>query len=253
VEGLGLPVFNTVAQAVAETDANVSIIFVPAAFATDAILEAIDAGLPVVVCITEGIPVHDMVKVRHYLKGRSSVVIGPNCPGLITPGARARAGIMPPDVFMPGRVGVLSRSGTLLYDAVAQLTERGIGQSTALGIGGDPVPGMTFIEALDLFQADQETDALVLIGEIGGNAEQEAANYIRSGRFTKPVVSFIAGRTAPPGRRMGHAGAIVSGGTGTWEEKVAALKAAGATLVESPADIGVTAEQTFGRQGVLAR
>ena len=253
VEGLGLPVFNTVAQAVRETGANVSIIFVPAAFATDAILEAVDAGLPLVVCITEGIPVHDMVKVRYYLKGMSSVLIGPNCPGIIAPATKARAGIMPPDVFLAGRVGVLSRSGTLLYDAVAQLTERGIGQSTALGIGGDPVPGMTFIEALALFQADPETDALVLIGEIGGNAEQEAAAYISSDRFTKPVVSFIAGRTAPPGRRMGHAGAIVSGGTGTWEEKVAALKAAGAVVVDSPADIGLTAEQTFGKQGILSR
>jgi succinyl-CoA synthetase alpha subunit len=216
VEGLGLPVFNTVAQAVRETGANVSIIFVPAAFATDAILEAVDAGLPLVVCITEGIPVHDMVKVRYYLRNRQSVLIGPNCPGIISPATRARAGIMPPDVFIPGRIGVLSRSGTLLYDAVAQLTEKGIGQSTALGIGGDPVPGMTFTEALDLFQADPETDALVLIGEIGGTAEQEAASHIKSGKFTKPVVAFIGGRTAPPGRRC--AGAIISGGTGTWGE-----------------------------------
>jgi len=251
VEGLGVPVFNTVAEAIRETGANVSIIFVPAAFATDAILEAVDAGLPLVVCITEGIPVHDMVRVRRFLRGRSAVLIGPNCPGLITPGSRARAGIMPPDVFLPGRVGVLSRSGTLLYDAVAQLTERGIGQSTALGIGGDPVPGMTFIEALKLFQADPETEALVLIGEIGGTAEQEAAAFIRSAGFTKPMVAFVAGRTAPPGRRMGHAGAIISGGTGTWGEKVAALRAAGASVVESPADIGLTAERAFRQLGVL--
>lgn len=251
VEGLGVPVFNTVAEAVRETGANASIIFVPAAFATDAILEAMDAGLPLVVCITEGIPVHDMVKVRRLLvSGNGSRLIGPNCPGIIAPKYKARAGIMPGDVFMPGKVGVLSRSGTLLYDAVAQLTERGIGQSTALGIGGDPVPGMTFIEAMELFQQDPETEALVIIGEIGGSAEQEAAAFIQQGGFTKPVVAFVAGRTAPPGRRMGHAGAIITGGRGTWQEKVEAFRAAGVTVVESPAEIGSTTERVLRERGI---
>jgi succinyl-CoA synthetase alpha subunit len=244
-----VPVFNTVREAVRETDANCSLIFVPAAFAADAILEAADAGLPVIVCITEGIPTLDMVMVRRSLQGEGIRLIGPNCPGVITPG-QCRVGIMPGDVFSPGPVGVVSRSGTLVYEAVDQLTRHGIGQSTCVGIGGDPIPGTTVREVLELFDADPETKALVLIGEIGGSAEQEAAEYIRRG-MSKPVISFVAGSTAPPGRRMGHAGAIIAGNTGTAQAKKEALAAAGAVICESPAEIGSTAERVMKERGLL--
>jgi succinyl-CoA synthetase alpha subunit len=245
----GVPVFNTVREAVQETNANCSLIFVPAAFAADAILEAADAGLPVIVCITEGIPTLDMVMVRRRLQGEGIRLIGPNCPGVITPG-QCRVGIMPGDVFAPGPVGVVSRSGTLVYEAVDQLTRRGIGQSTCVGIGGDPIPGTTVREVLELFDADPETKALVLIGEIGGSAEQEAAEYIRQG-MSKPVISFVAGSTAPPGRRMGHAGAIIAGNTGTAQAKKEALAAAGAVICESPAEIGSTTERVMKERGLL--
>jgi len=245
----GVPVFNTVREAVRETDAGCSLIFVPAAFAADAILEAADAGLPVIVCITEGIPTLDMVMVRRRLQGEGIRLIGPNCPGVITPG-QCRVGIMPGDIFSPGPVGVVSRSGTLVYEAVDQLTRRGIGQSTCVGIGGDPIPGTTVQEVLELFDADPETKALVLIGEIGGSAEQEAAEYIRRG-MSKPVISFVAGSTAPPGRRMGHAGAIIAGNTGTAQAKKEALAAAGAVICESPAEIGSTAERVMKERGLL--
>jgi succinyl-CoA synthetase alpha subunit len=245
-----VPVFNTVAQAVKETGANASIIFVPAPGAADAILEAEDAGLPLVICITEGVPVADMVTVKRTLQGSKTRLIGPNCPGVITPSAQARAGIMPVQVFTPGSVGVVSRSGTLVYEGVAQLTQRGIGQSSCVGVGGDPIIGTSQREALELFNADPETAAVVLIGEIGGSAEQDAADYIRSS-MQKPVIVFIAGSTAPPGRRMGHAGAIISGNTGTAQSKKDALAAAGATIVESPAEIGVTAERVLREQGLL--
>lgn len=245
-----VPVFNTVEQAVKETDANVSIIFVPAPGAADAILEAADARLPLVICITEGVPVQDMVTVKRTLQGSGTRLIGPNCPGVITPGARARAGIMPVQVFAPGSVGVVSRSGTLVYEGVAQLTNRRIGQSSCVGVGGDPIIGTTQRQALELFNADTETAAVVLIGEIGGNTEQDAAEYIRNS-MNKPVIAFIAGSTAPPGRRMGHAGAIISGNTGTAESKKEALRAAGATIVDSPADIGATAERVLRQHGLL--
>jgi succinyl-CoA synthetase alpha subunit len=245
-----VPVFNTVEQAVRETGANVSIIFVPAGGAADAILEAEDAGLPLVICITEGVPVLDMVTVKRTLIGSKTRLIGPNCPGIITPRAHSRAGIMPVQVFTPGKVGVVSRSGTLVYEGVAQLTARGIGQSSCVGVGGDPIIGTTQREVLELFNRDTETEAVVMIGEIGGNAEQEAAEYIRT-NMTKPVIAFIAGSTAPPGRRMGHAGAIISGNTGTAEAKKAALAAAGAAIVETPAEIGATAERVLKEQGLL--
>ena len=244
-----VPVFNTVRDAVRETDANCSLIFVPAGFAADAVLEAADAGLPVVVCITEGIPTLDMVTVRRRLQGSSICLIGPNCPGVITPG-ECRVGIMPGNVFLPGPVGVVSRSGTLVYEAVDQLTRNGIGQSTSVGIGGDPIPGTTVREILELFNADPQTKAVVLIGEIGGSAEQEAAEYIRS-EMKKPVISFVAGSTAPPGRRMGHAGAIIAGNTGTAKAKKEALAAAGAVICESPAEIGSTTKRVMKERGLL--
>jgi succinyl-CoA synthetase alpha subunit len=244
----GVPVFDTMTQAVRETGADCSLIFVPPAFAADAILEATDAHVPLVVCITEGIPTLDMVRVKRAIQGSGSRLIGPNCPGVITPG-ECRVGIMPGDVFSPGAVGVVSRSGTLVYEAVAQLSARGIGQSTCVGVGGDPVIGTTQREALELFDQDAETAAVVLIGEIGGSAEQEAAEYLR--RMRKPVIAFIAGATAPPGRRMGHAGAIIAGDTGTAKSKQEALAAAGATICESPAEIGATTERVLKDAGLL--
>jgi succinyl-CoA synthetase alpha subunit len=242
----GIPVFDTVAEAVKATGANASAIFVPQAFAADAILESVDAGVPLVVAITEGIPVLDMLRVKNAIgeSGRTRL-IGPNCPGIITPG-RCKIGIMPASIFAPGTVGVLSRSGTLTYEAVDQLTKIGLGQSTAIGIGGDPIIGSPFTSLLPLYQADVQTEALVLIGEIGGSAEEEAAAWIQA-HMTKPVVAFIAGATAPPGRRMGHAGAIISGGKGTAAEKKAALRAAGIAVVDSPAEIGVTVARLLGR------
>ena len=240
----GIPVFNTVAEAVKETGANASVIYVPPAFAADAIMEAGDAGLPLVVCITEGIPVADMVKAKEYLRGRSTRVVGPNCPGVISPG-KCKIGIMPGHIHKEGRIGVVSRSGTLTYEAVGQLTALGLGQSTAIGIGGDPIIGTTHTDALKLFQEDDETDAIVMIGEIGGTAEEEAAEYAKA-NVKKPIVAFIAGQTAPPGRRMGHAGAIISGGKGTAAEKMKALTEAGIRVVESPADIGQAIFEVLG-------
>jgi succinyl-CoA synthetase alpha subunit len=231
----GLPIFDTMAEAVAATEANTSIIYVPAAFATDAICEAADAGAKLVVCITEGVPVLDMVRVLPYLGERGARLIGPNCPGIISPG-KAKVGIMPGNIHAPGRVGVVSRSGTLTYEIVHHLTAAGIGQSTCIGIGGDPVAGTNLLDALELFGADDGTDAVVLIGEIGGSDEEEAASLIARG-YPKKVASFIAGRTAPPGKRMGHAGAIVSGGTGTAAEKVAAFKAVGVDVAATPGEI----------------
>lgn len=240
-----VPVFNTVADAVRETGANVSIIYVPPAFAADAIMEAADAELPLVVCITEGIPVADMVKVKEYLNGTKTRLIGPNCPGIISPG-KCKIGIMPGHIHKEGNIGVVSRSGTLTYEAVGQLTALGLGQSTAIGIGGDPIIGTTHTDALRLFQEDPETEAIVMIGEIGGTAEEEAAEYAKD-NVTKPIVAFIAGQTAPPGRRMGHAGAIISGGKGTAEEKMKALEAAGIRVVVSPADIGQAVKESLNK------
>lgn len=234
----GIPVYNTVSEAVQGEGANATVIFVPPPFAADAIMEAADAGIPVIICITEGIPTLDMVKAYQYVKARRVRLIGPNCPGVISPG-KCKIGIMPAHIHTPGPVGVISRSGTLTYEAVDQLTRRGIGQSTCIGIGGDPIIGSSFTDLLDLFQKDPETRAVVMIGEIGGTAEEEAAAFIKD-NVTKPVVGFIAGRTAPPGRRMGHAGAIISGGKGTATEKMAVMRAAGLHVVESPADIGDT-------------
>jgi succinyl-CoA synthetase alpha subunit len=240
---LGAPVFNSVEKAMAETGANASLMFVPPAFAADGILEAIDAGIPLIVCITEGIPVSDMVKVHRYLRGKSTRLIGPNCPGVMSPG-KCKAGIMVGEIHLPGNVGVVSRSGTLTYDVVSQLTSLGIGQSTCVGIGGDALPGSTFVDILKLFQADQGTKAVVLIGEIGGTMEQEAAEFINH-EMTKPVVAFIAGSTAPPGKRMGHAGAIITGSAGKASEKIKALSQAGATIAPNPAEIGLTAQKVL--------
>lgn len=238
-----VPVYNTVSQAVKEKGATASVIFVPPAFAADAILEATDAGIEVVVCITEGIPTMDMLYVYNSIKDKNVHLVGPNCPGVISPG-KSKMGIMPGFIHKEGRIGVISRSGTLTYEAVGQLTSRGIGQSTCIGIGGDPVIGTRFIDALKLFNEDEETDAVVMIGEIGGTAEEEAAEWIKT-NFNKPVVSFIAGQTAPPGRRMGHAGAIISGGKGTAADKMKALSAAGIHVCKSPAEIGKVIEEVI--------
>jgi succinyl-CoA synthetase alpha subunit len=234
---LDLPVFDTVEQAVKATGANATVIFVPPPFAGDAIMEAADAGLPLVVCITEGIPTLDMVKVWQFLQGRKTRLIGPNCPGIISPG-KCKIGIMPASIHLEGHVGVVSRSGTLTYEAVGQLTKLGIGQSTCIGIGGDPIIGTTFLDALELFNADPDTHAIIMIGEIGGNAEETAAAYIKA-HVTKPVIGFVAGQTAPPGRRMGHAGAIIAGGSGKASDKIKAMEAAGITVCPTPADLGV--------------
>ncbi len=240
-----VPVYDTVSGAVAATGADASVIFVPPPFAADAIMEAADAGLGLVVCITEGIPTADMVRVREYLRGGKTRLVGPNCPGVISP-ERCKIGIMPGFIHQQGGVGVISRSGTLTYEAVGQLTERGLGQSTCIGIGGDPIIGTTFLDAFQLFAEDGDTEAVVMIGEIGGGAEEEAAAYVKE-HFDRPVIGFIAGRTAPPGRRMGHAGAIVSGGQGTAEDKMKAMEAAGIHVCESPADIGASVAAALGR------
>ncbi len=241
---LDRPVFDTVAQAARETGANASVIFVPPPFAADAILEAVDAGLPLVVCITEGIPAADMVRVWSYMNGKGTRLIGPNCPGVISPG-KCKIGIMPGHIHLEGNVGVVSRSGTLTYEAVGQLTRLGIGQSTCIGIGGDPIIGTNFTDAIRLFNEDADTRAIVMIGEIGGNAEETAAAYIHE-HVRKPVVGFIAGQTAPPGRRMGHAGAIVSGGSGKASDKIAAMRKAGIHVCDSPADIGGAIRNVLG-------
>jgi succinyl-CoA synthetase alpha subunit len=239
----GFPVFNTVADAVRETGANASVIYVPPPFAADAIMEAADAGVPLIVCITEGIPALDMVEAFHYVGSRGVRLVGPNCPGVISPG-KCKVGIMPARIHKEGRVGVVSRSGTLTYEAVGQLTALGIGQSTCIGIGGDPVIGTTQRDAVELFNNDPDTDAIVMIGEIGGSAEEEAAEYVKQ-HVGKPVVGFICGQTAPPGRRMGHAGAIIAGGKGTAAEKMAAMEAAGIHVVKSPADIGAKVKEVL--------
>ena len=238
-KALEVPVFNTVKEAKDATDANTSVIFVPPAFSAAAILEAARASIDLVICITEGIPTSDMVKVNHELKDLPTRLVGPNCPGVISPG-KAKVGIMPGFIHEPGNIGVISRSGTLTYEAVHQLVSAGLGQSTSIGIGGDPIIGTTFIDMFALFTDDDETEGVVLIGEIGGTAEEEAAQWVLDNNFTKPVVAFIAGQTAPPGRRMGHAGAIISGGKGTAKEKINALKSAGIHVADSPAEIGIT-------------
>ena len=241
----GVPIYNTVAEAVEHEGVNASVVFVPAPFAADAAMEAAQAGVDVVVCITEGIPTKDMIKVYEYLRHRNTRLIGPNCPGIISPG-KTKVGIMPAAIHQQGSIGVVSRSGTLTYEAVDQLTRLGLGQSTCIGIGGDPVVGSQFIDLLPLFEDDPETEAVVLIGEIGGSAEEQAAELVKGGQVTKPVVAFVAGKTAPPGRRMGHAGAIIAGGKGTAPEKIAALKDAGVHVCDSPAVIGQIVVQALG-------
>lgn len=247
----GLPVFDTVEQAVQATGATASVIYVPPAFAADAIIEAVDAGLDLVVCITEGIPVLDMVKVKRYMEGKKTKLIGPNCPGVITPG-QCKIGIMPGYIHVPGKVGIVSRSGTLTYEAVHQLSTRGIGQSTAVGIGGDPVKGLEFIDVLEMFNNDPDTEAVIMIGEIGGTAEEEAAEWIKA-NMKKPVVGFIGGQTAPPGKRMGHAGAIISGGKGTAKEKIAKLESCGVRVAKTPAVIGETLVEVLKERGLYEK
>jgi succinyl-CoA synthetase alpha subunit len=241
----GIPIFDTVERAVRATGANASVIYVPPPFAGDAILEAADANIPLIICITEGVPVRDMIKVKRYLSGRSSALLGPNCPGVITPG-ECKIGIMPGHIHKPGTIGVVSRSGTLTYEAVDQLTRLGMGQSTCVGIGGDPVHGFEFVEILQMFNNDPETEAVVMIGEIGGSAEEEAAAWVKA-NMRKPVAGFIAGQTAPPGKRMGHAGAIISGGKGTAREKISAMEEAGIRLAASPANIGRSMQEALAR------
>ncbi|MDA0734717.1 MAG: succinate--CoA ligase subunit alpha [Chloroflexi bacterium] len=243
-----VPVYDSVAEAVARAGANVSLIFVPPPFAADAIAESVDAGVPLIACITEGVPVQDMVKVARYIENKPVRLIGPNCPGMINPGAQCKVGIMPGAIHMPGRVGVVSRSGTLTYEAVGQLTALGIGQSSCVGIGGDPIIGTSFVEILGLYNDDPDTDMVVFIGEIGGNMEQEAAAFIGE-KMNKPVCALIVGATAPPGKRMGHAGAIITGESATAASKVKALREAGATIIPTPADIGVTAQQMLQAMG----